>query len=603
MKKVIAGIAFLFLFAAGLLAASFKVGRDPVYSERDTWFDQLSLNAGGFDSITDIFCYTYKDAEDREHHCMLMPSCADMGSCVVKFLYADHIVVVFPSGEEASYKSNTVIKGMEAGKDYPVRFEDTDGNILREGILSIICSESLPSVFITTSSGTMDAINADMEYREKGELLVMDEEGRTDTASELEYLKGHGNTSWEMVKKAYQFKMTAGKEILGLGASKKWVLTANYDYSSEEKNAFAYELARFAGLRGTPEFKYADLYFNGQYQGLYLIGGKIETGEDRLDINDLEYRNKMINDSAQNEDHETNAAPGEQISYDLGGDPADITGGYIIERDYALMGKILDHASRFTTLKGDTYGIKEPYIATKREAAYIAGVFQELEDRIYAGEDISDVADIKSFADKYLLEELLKNSACGSTSTYFYKDSDMTDPLIHAGPAWDYDKSMGSTRQELADDPTTMNFCTMHPDTSYLFYMLYMKNAGFRKLVKEEYSEVFRPYLTEAVSDGGAIDRIRDEYGRNNNMDAIRWSKPDTDYIVHADWMKEFLRKRIETADRIYLKNEPVDILSYTDQFDSVHYIGVIHGEKPQKLPDGAEKSLSSNGQIHIGAP
>ena len=596
MKKIWLSIALLCLFSITIFAISFKVRRDPVYSERDTFFDQLSLNAGGIESITDIFCYTYKD-EGNEYHYMLMPSSSDMDNCVVKFLYADHISIAVSPGKFEKYKNGSVIKGLEAGGRYELRFEDAGNNILHEGILSIICADELPAVFIETASGSMDDINADKEHRESGSVLITDENGKIDFSGKLEYIKGHGNTSWEMVKKAYQLKFKTEKEILGLGASKKWILSANYDYASEEKNALVYELAHYAGLAGTPSFRFTELYFNGQYQGLYLIGGKIESGRDRLDIADLEEMNKRINDDPVDEDHETYLEPGKYLGYDLGGDPADITGGYILERDYSMMAKLLDHPSRFTTARGDTYGIKAPEIATQREAAYISSRFQELEDRIYNGETIDDIADQDSFADKYLLEELVKNSAAGSTSTYFYKDSDATDGRIYAGPAWDYDKALGATRQNLADDPSTFNFCTIHPDTSYLFYELYSQNTGFRELVAKKYRETFRLFLAEAIKDGGIIDSITAEYSRDNGMDAIKWSKPQTDYIVHAQWLKDFISERLKAADRVFLYGEKINIVEYTDEYDSLHIIGVIDGECLGKLPYEADWYDSLTGE------
>lgn len=604
MKKIRLIIALLLLFPIFIFLLSFNISRDPVQSERDMYFDQLSLNGNGLDSITDIFCYTYKDENENEHHYMLMPSSADLRSCIIKFLYADHVVITNPDGSESRLKSNSVVHGLNAGDEFKLRFEDADDRVLREGILNIIQAEELPAVFIDTFSGNMDEINSDRDHRESGTIFITDEKGNINTTGKLEYIKGHGNTSWEMIKKAYQFKLKNAKDVLQLGASKKWVLIANYDYASEEKNALVYDMAQHAGLKGTPEFKFTELYFNGQYQGMYLLGGKIESGKDRLDIADLEHNNKLISDDVVDEDHDSYLRKGEYLGYDIGGNPADITGGFILERDYSLQGKLLEHASRFTTLRGDTYGIKEPYIASIEEAEYIYDFFQELEDRIYNGEDISDIADIESFANKYLLEELIKNSAGGSTSTYFYKDSDKRDAKIHAGPAWDYDKSLGNTRINLADDPTTFNLCTIHPDTSYLFSELYLNSGTFRELVRENYIKIFRPYIIEAVSDGGMLDRITGDYAKDNGMDAIRWSKPDTDYLVHAQWVRDFLKTRLEYADRLYINGEVLKTVKYTDEYDSLHIIGVLSGECIQKFPfDALWYDEASGEEVTPGTP
>ena len=605
MSKVWLSIILLMLFAVGIFLVSFKVSREIVYNEDDTCFDSLRVNAGGDDDITDIFCFS-KEEDGQECHYMFMPSCANIDDFAISFYNADHIIIAFPEGER-SYKNHSHVKGVEINKDYAVRFEDVNDNVLESGSIVFLQSENLPTAFIETQSMTMDEIDGDAKhnYREEGRILIIDEVGNINITDKLEYLKGHGNTSWEKDKKGYQFKFFRDRECLGLGKSEKWLLIANYDYISEEKNAFVYDMAKQVGLKGTPDFKYTDVYINGRYAGIYLLGGKIESGEDRLDIVSLEDKNNILLDGQHiEEDHSTELVHGEYLGYDIGGEPDDITGGYILERDTSTGTKFKEHASRFITERGDTYGIKEPNIATEKEAEYISEVFQRIEDGIYNGEDVSNLIDMESFADKFLLEEIVKNSASSSTSWYYYKDSDTVDSKLYAGPAWDYDKALGATGHRMADEETTLSFCDIHPDTSYLFYMLYSKNDNFRQMLKTEYLEQFRPYLEIAVSDGGVIDSIRDEYGKNNGMDAIRWDKDTFAYSENAERLKYFLNFRINLLDNIFIEGKKVCTVYYVDDKGYGHYIGVLEGEGMATMPDDRRwRDSETNEEIENDTP
>ncbi len=91
------------------------------------------------------------------------------------------------------------------------------------------------------------------------------------------------------------------------------------------------------------------------------------------------------------------------------------------------------------------------------------------------------------------MQEISDRSASGATSSYFYKDSDIIDSRVYAGPVWDYDKCHGNAMNSDIDDPRHLTFLTAHPSGTSLFYDLYTKNTNYMELVRTEYINVLRP--------------------------------------------------------------------------------------------------------------
>ena len=70
---------------------------------------------------------------------------------------------------------------------------------------------------------------------------------------------------------------------------KKWVLLAELSDKTFIRNKIARYLGNRSRLDYTPTAKYVELYVNDEYQGLYLIGQKIEESSNRVDIGDEGY--------------------------------------------------------------------------------------------------------------------------------------------------------------------------------------------------------------------------------------------------------------------------------------------------------------------------
>ena len=105
-------------------------------------------------------------------------------------------------------------------------------------------------------------------------------------------IKGRGNSSWtEMPKKSYKIELKQGKGLLGMPKDKDWALIANYSDKTLMKNYLAYRLAADVGMEYAPRCEFAELYLNGEYQGVYLLTETIKVNANRVNIpkNDKSY--------------------------------------------------------------------------------------------------------------------------------------------------------------------------------------------------------------------------------------------------------------------------------------------------------------------------
>ena len=73
-----------------------------------------------------------------------------------------------------------------------------------------------------------------------------------------------------------------------MGKAKKWCLLANAGDATFLRNVLSYKFAKTIGVDVTSDTVPVNLYANNDYLGAYLLTEKVEIGENRVDIYDLE---------------------------------------------------------------------------------------------------------------------------------------------------------------------------------------------------------------------------------------------------------------------------------------------------------------------------
>lgn len=567
--------AFLLLCAA-LFALGLRLGRKEIVGDGNG-FEDLKFYVQNKGHTVRINVFTDIRVEPAEYY-LFLPSFADKKDIYISFELRDHAVLTDERGEEVRLESGDRLPEIETDHDYTLNFyKPGETEVSETGKLTFMQSDNTAALFIDTVSRSMEYLDSDKEHHEPGSLLLLDESGFTEYRGKLEEIKGHGNSTWEREKKPYGIKLPKPVRLFDLRESDRFVLLSNCMDLSMIRNRLIYSLAEKLGYPATPRVHYADLYLNGNYNGLYLISEKLGVGKNSLDISDLEFKNTELNlippagaERVTESFEDGSLAAGVRLDVL----PDDITGGYLVERDYGA--KFDNEVSRFTTVNKNEYVLKSPVYAPIEEVRYIKGIFEELERRIYAGEELESIIDLDSFVRMYVLDEFTRNEGAGVTSAYYYKDRDSADKKVYAGPVWDYDQCLGNTYYPVVNYPYSLNFCTDHYQSTLIFFMLYKNYPEFRERVRTYYKDSFRPEVQELKT--AAIDRCLKEVSANHGMDCDRWGRSQGVITESADQARDFIEKRTEFLDRVWIEKEPVYIIHFNTPNERNLYMGVTGG-------------------------
>ncbi len=458
-------------------------------------------------------------------------------------------------------ESGTVLSFMNGRKEYPVE---------------VVRSSGVPTLFITTESGSLEYIHRKKTNQEPGTLLMLMPDGEIAYQGALTQVKCRGNSTFVLNKKPYQIKLAEKTDLCGLGKDKTWLLLANFHDNSLLRNRITMDMARAAGLAYTPKSTFCDLYINNEYLGTYDLCTKVEPGSDRVDIPDLEKMTQAVND-APLESYERFGKKadikGKGKGHLIPNDPEDITGGYLLEIDAPE--RFVEEASGYTTKRGQPVVIKYPEYATEKQVSYISELLQNAENAIRAkdgvdpdtGRHYSEFIDVDSFALKYLLEEIVKNYDALYSSQFLYKQPDSVSTLLYAGPAWDYDRAYGNRGRKPDIVPTGFNV-NITGNYTYAWYPALYRHADFRWRVQELYGQVYRPILETLLGraesrDGllsldGYVELIEDSAAMNFKRWPVfnipaRPVKTGADYPENIQYLRNFLEKRVDFLDEAWL--------------------------------------------------
>lgn len=435
-------------------------------------------------------------------------------------------------------------------------------------------SEHIPAVFIETESGTSDQINSDKNIKEPGTIKVLEPDGSFSLEHSLEYIKGRGNTSYtEFDKKPYQIKLTQDAPFLDMEPGKKWVFVSNSADSSLIRNALSRSLAGHLNLPQSEEGTFVDLYVNQEYVGNYYVVEKIEIQENRLLLSDLQKATEHENETEDLSTYET-AWTDTTKAKQIPNDPEDITGGYLIERDFdnRFLKEVEINESYFITEAKECFIVRDPEYTSEAQIAYIDSYVQSVENAILSAEGIDgttgksyqDLIDVDSFVRKYLLEEVTANYDGGVASSYFYKDSDTIDGRLYAGPVWDYDVSWGNSPAylgQISTSPERLSRLASHSDSSVWFQSLYHKPEVYEKIVSC-YAQEISPYLALLADE--ILPMLDEITAASAAMDQVRWEEQyarngySGDRSEQITFIADYIKARKDFLDQAWIAQIPV---------------------------------------------
>ena len=241
-----------------------------------------------------------------------------------------------------------------------------------------------------------------------------------------------GSTSQMFPKKPYGFETrdSAGNNLnvhlLGMPSENDWDLIANYSDKTLMHNSFTYDMARNMGY-WAPRNRFCEVVVNNKYQGVYAL---------------LE--------SIKRDNHRVNVAS--MLPINTSGDS--LTGGYIIKIDKWTGSNNDGWISNYlppVNSGGQTITFQYHYPKAddivSQQKAYIQAYVDTFETVLNSSQFNNPItgyykyADINSFADYFIINEISKNVDGYRLSTYLYKNRKSNGGKLTMGPVWDYDIS------------------------------------------------------------------------------------------------------------------------------------------------------------------
>lgn len=438
------------------------------------------------------------------------------------------IATIAVRGRSLTYKGEPYING-RTSLDLQVselRYTDFTGE-RRTLTLTTDIKPQLPIMEIETE-GRQAVIEKDTYLN--ATVRIIDEHSYYGECGDLQVsgkVKGRGNTTWTMPKKPYRLKFDSKSPVLGMPSSKSWNLLANYSDKTLVRNSAALRLSQtVGGLVWTPKHRYVELYFNGSYEGVYMLTEKVDPGKDKvpLDISGVD-------------------------------EGTDLTGGYFLEVDDKQT-----EPNRIITKHGVPIGLKEPEDATPEQLAYIWDFIQRVEDSIYDASPSDPVKgytafmDVDSFIANYLVQEVTKNIDGNFRLSVFlakYKGDDH----LQLCNVWDFDLAIGN-----CDYFPSMYGCTNTPDGLFVrgqshWYSRLFNDPAFVARVKQRWAALY-PKVSKVIDDvreeagmmGDAIDR---NFKRWPILGIYDWPNYYVNplYSNNLEFMLDYLRQRADWLD------------------------------------------------------
>ncbi len=527
-----------------------------------------------------------------EENYLLLPASANLQELTLR------LAVSSGEGEAvlAGSKGSVTLSGFEAQVDVAELSALSDGcyNLsARIGVgdaltFKVMQGSGIPTLYLTSGvdGEGRDFVDASKANETTGSMLMVGSDGATVYNGELTQIKARGNSTFAHYdKKSYQIKLADKTDLIGQGENvKTWVLLANYGDASMMHDKLFKDLAANLDMPYVAGCDWVNLYYDGEYRGVYLLSEKNSVGSTSVDITDMEEAYEAVNpDYGANmaADSATNKY-GQTYFYTKNlTDPADITGGYLIELNHAAP----DEVNGFITRRGKGFNLKSPEWASQEAAKYISEYYQAFEDAVYAtdaagnytgyneetGLYFYDYVDMDSLVKVFLMQELALNPDGFVSSLYFYKDQ---NGKMYAGPIWDQDMTLGTG-------------WTKQIPAGYTYVYHYLAEAliqipVFREAVVTYYNESFIPELEALTEDGsGYIDQAAARLADNAAMNYLLWpyirvgDPANSEHVwngasydgVIAD-MKDWITTRKTVLDKTFEK--PAEVIPVEVTTDTV---------------------------------
>ena len=389
-------------------------------------------------------------------------------------------------------------------------------------------STGLPVVSIVTETGK--DVTSKTEYI-GCTITLLDTEKGEHFADEIAKIRGRGNSTWNRFdKKPYKIKFETKQDFFDNGKAKTWVLLADYRDYSLIRNMLAYEVGEeMSELKATPDCQSVEVYLNGKYHGVYLLCEQIEVNDHRVEASE----------------DITTSEPSFLVEMDGWTDDVQV---YVPDQ--------LNSGRRYSVKFPDSEDI------TDTQKKYIEDYLKACMNAIQ-GDDytlVTDLIDVKSFAQAYIIYDLFKNPDTNYSSLYFYKD--INGKLI-CGPIWDFDMSVGNVSHK--GNGVFESTETLWSKEQCPWFKALLSHEEFVKLVGEElteYAPIIRATIKKEIEYALAhSEAYKKNFEKWNILGKQTWSNPSylvkiTTWEEHIEYVENYLEESLQYLEYVYCSNE-----------------------------------------------
>ena len=376
--------------------------------------------------------------------------------------------------------------------------------------------KAMPIIYLRTDDG--QAVTSKVDYK-PGTIVICDPDHKywdTEVYTGKMQIRGRGNSTWDpwgKPKLPYMIKLEEKERIFNLSNDKSWNLLANWVDKSLLRNRVCFELSKILGMSWTPKAVPVEVYFNGQYVGLYDFVEHKKVSPERVNIN--------------------------------------VEGGDM----YFEIESNMDEPVCWETEHGHPMMFKDPEYPTEEQQAYAKQFFKEFEDALWNKEfqKVYDkYIDVDSFINYFIVEEFSKDVDGNlRKSTFLTLTKGGKLEMYHV---WDFDISLGNCNY-YGDGKQPWEGWWVKTQNGHgwghgWYYRLFM-DPVFTQKVKDRWNEIYPDFknfydqIDVMVADmGDAPKRNHDKWNRLNTYDWPQY-KITGSYQGEVDWLKENYRNRL----------------------------------------------------------
>lgn len=337
-------------------------------------------------------------------------------------------------------------------------------------------------------------------------------------------IRGRGHYSWKFPKTPYKLRFNEKTSVLGLNASKNWVLLANYVDRSLMQNYLAMEMGKVMNNIPYHSTQYpVDVFVNGSYRGVYTFGEQLEAKPERMNLEE-DYTN-----------------PDTDYLLELGGkDDGDVLG-----RDYFHAGTL------------NFVAVKHPDSSqlTEEQMEFLISYVKKADKAVQELNGYEEYIDIDSLIDWFIIHELSYNlDCCFRRSCYLIKEK---GGKLKMGPIWDFDLAFGSFFRYTEGDWASEGYTGGYVGITWINYLL--KDPDFTSRLRARWDEIKSTLLQKALE---SVDHMSALIAPSAKHNFRIWpilgesvpSQPDSHktydtYPLQIQRLKDFLQNRYTWMD------------------------------------------------------